>query len=54
MKTITNLENALKFAVNIYEIENSILNGDTSYKTHYDHEEDRVIFQYGTYNGKIQ
>jgi hypothetical protein len=34
MKTITNLENALKFAVNIYEIENSILNGDTSYKTH--------------------
>ena len=34
MTTLTNLENALKLNVNIYEIENSILNGDKFFKTH--------------------
>ena len=34
MKTITNLETAKTLNVNIYEIENAILEGDSFYKTH--------------------
>jgi hypothetical protein len=33
MKVITNLEEATKLNVNIYELENSILKGDSSFKT---------------------
>jgi hypothetical protein len=33
MKTIANLEEAEKLNVNIYELENSILNGDSKLKT---------------------